>query len=255
MTPYFEINDNRFIATPYCAGPWDKTLLHGGAPAALITHLIDALPSETPMLTTRLNIDLKRPAPVGPISADLQVTRQGRNIQNVEVVLSANGKEVAKASALKIRKADIKIGNDIDNSRQPPARSHQSLDSFFGFPVPFVDEAQIFEAKTVPELMDSAFWFHFGRPFFADLPTTPLMRAAATGDFCNALSLNPLFEKFTFLNADLTLHFAREPVGEWMMLAAKALVSDEGRALAYGDLADEQGYFGRTVQSLVIAER
>jgi acyl-CoA thioesterase len=57
------------------------------------------------------------------------------------------------------------------------------------------------------------------------------------------------------VNADLTLHFAREPVGEWIRLAANSWISPDGRGLAFGELSDTRGPFGRAVQSLVIAKR
>ena len=39
------------------------------------------------------------------------------------------------------------------------------------------------------------------------------------------------------------------------MLAASAWMSDNGSGLGYGELADEKGFFGRAVQSLVIGKR
>ena len=93
------------------------------------------------------------------------------------------------------------------------------------------------------------------RPFMAGHETTPLMRAAITADFCNGMSGVLDFTKWTFINADLTVHFARSPIGEWILLDAQGWVGDDGRGVAFGVLADQQGVFGRAAQSLVVAAR
>jgi hypothetical protein len=48
---------------------------------------------------------------------------------------------------------------------------------------------------------------------------------------------------------------AREPVGEWILLDAESWIGPDGAGLAMARLADTQGYFGRTVQSLVVERR
>jgi Thioesterase-like superfamily len=63
------------------------------------------------------------------------------------------------------------------------------------------------------------------------------------------------FGDWSFLNADLTVSMAREPVGEWILLDAESWIGPEGAGLAMARLADEGGYFGRVVQSLVIEKR
>ena len=63
------------------------------------------------------------------------------------------------------------------------------------------------------------------------------------------------FSHWTFLNADLTVSMAREPVGEWILLDAESWIGPEGAGLAMARLADVNGYFGRCVQIFVIEKR
>ena len=109
MDPYFYRKKDYVIATEHGAGPWDPRMLHGGAPSGLIASIVQNLPSEVPMSVTRLTIDLQRPVPVGMLDIDVNITREGRNIQTSEIILSANGKQVVRASALKIRKEELKL--------------------------------------------------------------------------------------------------------------------------------------------------
>ena len=253
MEPYFQIDGNTVIASPYCAGPWDPTMQHGGAVSGLLTHLVDTHPSPVPMQLSRLTIDLKRPVPMGEIDVQSEITREGRNIQTLAITLIAGGKEVVSANALRIREAEQLVPEKV----QPPANPFEPLTK----PVPSIFGEGFNEGLTVREAsgkhphMRTAVWMHHERPFFADHPTTPLMRASVVGDYSNGLGSRLDFKQWTYINADLTLHFARRPVGEWIMLTANAWMDQNGSGISFSELADEQGFFGRAVQSLVIAKR
>lgn len=253
MEPYFYLEGNKAIATPHGGGPWDPRMLHGGAPTGLITHLVEQIPTDVPMRITRLNIDLKRPVPIGELETSVTVTREGRNIQTSDVSLFANGKEVARASALKIRVEE----NDLPEGVALPDQTFRRLDTptEFNHDVGFNEGVTMVGSDGWPPSARNAVWFHINRPFLAHAETTPMMRAAATGDYCNGIGSVLDFEAWTYINADLTLHFVRQPVGEWIMLAANSWIGPDGRGLAFGELADEQGFFGRSVQSLVVAPR
>ncbi len=96
-----------------------------------------------------------------------------------------------------------------------------------------------------------ATWFRLHVPIVEGKENSPLMRAAATADFCNGVSAE-LGRDWTFLNGDLTVNFVRMPVGEWILLKAETWVGETGAGLSAGKLADRRGYFGRVSQSLVI---
>jgi hypothetical protein len=81
------------------------------------------------------------------------------------------------------------------------------------------------------------------------------MRAMAAADFCNGTSPVLDFRAWTFLNADLTVSFSRESVGDWILLDAESWIGPDGAGLSMARLADERGYFGRAIQSLVIEKR
>src|SRR5262249_5849734 len=99
-----------------------------------------------------------------------------------------------------------------------------------------------------------AIWYRAERPLIAGSPISQAMRAVVASDFCNASSALD-FRKWTFLNADLSVSMAREPVGEWILLDAVSWIGPDGAGLAMARLADTKGYFGRCAQSLVIEKR
>ncbi len=81
------------------------------------------------------------------------------------------------------------------------------------------------------------------------------MRAVVAADFCNGVSAVLDFQNWTFINADLTVSLARQPIGEWILLDGESWIGPDGAGLAAARLADVSGYFGRAVQSLVIERR
>jgi hypothetical protein len=262
------------IASPsvHTRGPWDPNAQHGGAPAALIAWTVDSLPASAPMRIARLTLDLFRPVPISPIEIHTEIMREGRNIQLAGVRLVAGGKECVRATVLRIRESALEIPAE---SAPPPLRwprpaecrafenvGREGLAGSIEFRPTREDwrrgllaRADPLPRAAPPSHEPGGVWFRTMRPVVAGVETTPLMRAAITADFCNGMSGALDFRKWTFINADLTVHFARSPTGEWILLEAQGWIGSDGRGIAFGTLADEHGVFGQAAQSLVVAPR
>jgi len=237
-------------------GPWDPGAQHGGAPTALVAWTVDQMPSAAPMRIARITMDLFRPVPIVPLDVNTSVLREGRNIQLIEVRLASNGKECVRAAVLRVRTAAMNTPEDV---RTPPRRwplpdESETITSFAreglaqSLDIRAADGR--FRDKNAPPV-----WFRLKRPFIEGAANTPLITASIVADFCNGMSGILDWEKWTFINADLTIHFARDPIGEWIMLEAQGWVGADGRGTATGILSDLDGAFGRAAQSLVIAPR
>jgi hypothetical protein len=98
-------------------------------------------------------------------------------------------------------------------------------------------------------------WMRLRHPLLPGEPLTPLARLAATSDFGNGVSAALPFERFLFINADLTIHLQRPPRGEWIGLDARTLLPTGGTGLAESVLHDEHGPVGRAFQTLVVQPR
>jgi len=84
---------------------------------------------------------------------------------------------------------------------------------------------------------------------------SPLARLAATADFGNGISAMLPFDRFLFINADLTIHLQRPPHGEWIGADARTLLQPGGSGLAESVLHDVNGPVGRAFQTLVVQAR
>ena len=231
---------------------------HGSAPASLVVWAAEAIPTPVPMHIARVTIDLMRPVPVAPLTLETEVLREGRKIQLCAVRLRAGDAVVVGATVLKIktpgawrcrRRSGICRSNlpGPDQSRVEPANFSSS---------PFVTGMSLRAARGsfgVPG--PGAIWYRADRPLVEGSPVSQAMRAVVAADFCNGTSAVLDFREWTFINADLTVSFARQPVGEWILLDAESWIGPDGAGLAMARLADTSGYFGRVVQSLVIEKR
>jgi hypothetical protein len=253
----YRIVGNVAESCPSAAGPWDPSLQHGSGPAALVARTAERLNAPTPMRVARLTLDLVRPVPVAPLEIRAAVTRQGRRIQAAAIVLLADGVEVVRASALRVRVdhglATIAAASPLD---LPDPEHAVTPDDAAATPSPFLSGIAMRIARgSITRPGPAAAWFRIDRPIVAGEAPTPLMRAAVTADFCNGLSspLNPA--DWTYVNGDLSVSLAREPIGDWIALDAETWIGPDGAALALGRLGDRFGSFGRVAQALVVERR
>jgi hypothetical protein len=98
-------------------------------------------------------------------------------------------------------------------------------------------------------------WFRFCRPLVDDAPASPLETLAAAADFGNGVSHVLDFERFLFVNLDLSIQITREPRGEWIALAARTSLGPDGTGVARSTLHDGDGPVGDAAQTLFVAPR
>ncbi len=98
-------------------------------------------------------------------------------------------------------------------------------------------------------------WMRLRHPLLPGEPLTPLARVAGTSDFGNGVATVLPFDKYLFINADLTISLDRRPVGEWVALDARTLLHPGGIGWSESVLHDELGPIGRATQALVVQRR
>ena len=63
------------------------------------------------------------------------------------------------------------------------------------------------------------------------------------------------FQRFLFINTELTVHLTREPAGEWVCLDAVTRPGTLGVGLAEAVLSDETARLGRSAKTLLVRAR
>jgi hypothetical protein len=255
----FERDGDRIVPTALTAGPWDRAAQHGGAPAALLAHVLGELPSPVPMRIARLTVELLRPVPVAPLAIETSVVREGKRVQLASASLSAGGLEVARAVALRMRTRALAVPPPRTTIARPPGPAEGATSQppwsaaadYVSYHRDAVEHR--FVVGSFAEPGPATDWIRLRVPLFPGVEPSPTARVAAVADFGNGIAWElSRADGWSFINPDLTIHLARLPVGPWICLEAVTHAGPDGMGVAESRLFDEHGPIGRSLQSLLL---
>ncbi len=263
----FIADGDRVVPTEQARGPWDPRALHGGAPAALMTAAFERMQPGAELRIGRLGFEFLRPIPLAPLTLSTHVVRPGRRVQELAAELHAGAELIARASALRVQEVPAEAAVEPAASSRadadaPPAMPPPET----GKPIRFAlddstDESFAATAMEMRWLSDprglgpGRVWMRLRHPLLPGESLTSLARLAATADFGNGVSAALPFERFVFINADLTIHLQRPPSGEWIGLDARTTLHGGGIGVSESVLHDQHGALGRAFQTLVVQQR
>lgn len=260
----FEPDGGRWVPTPIATGPWDPGALHGGPSAALVGRMIlEHEPGDTDWFLSRLTVELIRPVPLAPLQVTIEPRRPGRRVQVLDaVVTDPDGTEVLWARGVRLAQQD----NGLDEATVvlPPLPDHASPEDSepwaFENPIGWRTFGEAFEfrlavGKPFRELGPAAVWSRLRLPLLAGEAIHPLDRVLTVADFPNGFGNSVPFERFAYINPDLTVSLHRLPAGEWVLLDAAMHARSTGHGTAGGPLVDRDGVLGTAMQSLLVSRR
>ncbi len=252
----YEERTGSLLATGLARGPWDHGAQHGGAPAAVIVRELERAAGEDGLALSRVTFEFLGPVPLGELRVRTELLRPGRRVQLLEgTMLDRDGTAVVRARALRVARADVDAG-PVEPA--PPGPEHGADNDFDSRGVEMFPGGAIevrFVAGRFYEPGPAIAWFRFRVPLVAGEQPSALQRLAAAADFPNGIGTPLAWDRYVFINPDLTLYVEREPVGEWICLDASMRVQAGGVGLSEAVLYDTQGRVGRCLQSLYVARR
>lgn len=249
--------DGRYVGTEAALSPWSDQALHGSATAMLLAREIESVPAEQQMFVTRLTVELMRPFGRTPIAAKSRMVRPGRKVQIVEASLRNGEQEVARATAVRIRTADVQVpAYAEEHPHGPPESAKEWTGGWREGPAYHLLGV---EARSPDHhLLDRGpqwSWFRLKLPLVPDEEPSGLLRVCAAADFPNGISRVVDPRKTTFLNPDVTVYLHRHPVDEWVLVDARTWLEPNGVGVAEGALYDRRGRVGRSIQSVLVEPR
>ena len=263
------LGPDRAVATSRARGPWDPGSLHGGPVSALLARAVERHePADgTDWFVARLTVELERPVPVAPLAWTVTTARPGRKVSLVDVTLTlaASGAVLARARALRLRRAPVALPHDdpvlgphLAPLDAPPGPDQSvpdgsTVDGYEGFHN--AGSEHRFAEGRWSEPGPVIDWIRLRQPVVAGEQPSPLQRVVAGADFANGISHALSFDTHVFINPDLTVHLLRPLEGEWVGLASRSLYSDHGVGLSDTALYDTRGRIGRSNQSLLLDTR
>lgn len=251
---YVPLGDDRWQPTVHTTGPWDARFQHGGPPSALLGREVERRSGRDDMVTARVTVELLGAVPVDELVLRSRVSRPGRSVELVEAVLSAAGRDVARAQAWRVLRTTEQVPSRARTAPALPAGgSLVALGDWIDGYLSAVEWR--FVAGAFGDPGPATAWSRLRFPLVGDEEPSPLVRVLAVADSGNGISSELAIKQWHFINPELTVHLHREAVGEWVCLDAFTAISPGGSGLATSVLSDVQGPLGVGAQSLLVAPR
>ena len=220
-------------------GPWDPDAQVGGAPAALLTTLVDTAPSINPMQLARFTLDLLRPVPMQPLGASVRIVRDGKRSQVLEASLTSDGVEVARASALRILLSPNTEPWCTESDAHPvwaPVEWQPETLAHSALPGGLDESADL--RFTGPGQYPC--WARLKVAVVAGEEVRPLARLGFVADFASYIAQPPR-DGLAGINADISFNVIRSPLSEWLSVDGRGWLSHAGMSQLQGLITDIRG--------------
>jgi hypothetical protein len=248
---YVRVDEGRFRATERTSGPWDPAHQHAGPPSALLVRAFERQPSE--LVLARVTIEILGPVPISELVVRTAVERPGRSVELLSGELEADGRVVLRARAWRVRPSPVGSVEEApaalpEQEELPPP----ALGEAFGY-------AHAVEWRWVRGGWEhrgpATVWTRMKVPLVDGEEPSPRQRVLVVADSGNGASNVLDWGRYLFINTELTVHFTREPVGEWVLLDAATQLAEGGAGLASSVLSDRTGPVARGAQALLVGPR
>src|SRR5688572_8968773 len=218
----------RFVATALARGPWDEATQHGGPPSALLGGAVERWGDggAAKRHVARITVDLLRPVPLAAAEIEVQPIRVGRRVDWLAASLRCDGKEVARATAVRIALSHV----DLPPPHCPPHDPPPLPDTAASFGFDFFPSEVAYHRAVEGRIVEGEWgakgpitgWMRLRVPLIEGEPISPLENMLALADAQNGLCMALDPKKFAFINADLCAYVRRPMSGEWVGFAARS---------------------------------
>ncbi|WP_433600945.1 thioesterase family protein [Nocardia sp. CA-135953] len=252
-------NPSRFVSTELTRGPWSPDAQHAGPPSALLGHAIERCEPRAGFQVGRVAVEILGPVPLEPLTVQTRVARPGRSVELIEATLSTDRGPVMRANAwrFKLAEPELELPEQFLPTGARPGPD-QAVPSHFPSTQPIGFHTGIdyrFVSGSFADPGPAICWIRLKYPIVAGTTPSPLERTLAAADSGNGVSRVLDWNRYLFINTDLTVTLHRQPVGEWVCLDAATYPQPHGIGLAESALFDEKGPLGRSTQTLFLGPR
>ncbi len=253
---YLPAGDAEYEPTKATESPWDSAAQHGGPPAALLAHAIDAT-VEPGMRAARVSVDFLAPIPRRPLRIEVAPLRPGRQVRLTEAHMIIDGRAAVTARAWHIAtgpKPPVESESDLPPA-PPPAAAEQDF-------LPGLDDwgyGRAIEWRFTHGGRGTTgaarVWTRVRVPLIAGQELTGLARALIVADSANGLSAALPMAEWLSIPPTMTTTLLRPPDGEWVHLDCRTHLASDGLGLTRATLSDPDGHLGEVAQPLLVRQR
>jgi hypothetical protein len=250
-----------FRATALTRGPWHPEHQHAGPPIALVAGEIERAAAALGLThVARITANLFRPIPIAELQVEVTTDYAGRNAAHFAARLYSGDKEVARFTALAQREWQVEVPEDLPGHPLPyaPRPPEQSTAARFPFNRAMTGYQDLIESRLAQGSFftgPSAVWFRLRHPLLPAETPSAIQRVAVAADSGNGISAVLDFNRYLFVNFDLTINLLRPARGAWVCIDAQTLIGGSGGGLAEARIFDGESLIGRSTQSLTVRRR
>jgi Thioesterase-like superfamily len=242
---YFLRDEDRYVPTAIARGGWGPTI-SGHVVGGLLARAVERAVDDPALHPARLTVDLPAPAALEAVELRTRVHHDRRRLRLVEAVLTQRGAEVARGSALFLRRGPQPEGDvwslpvqmpplPIEQNGNHPSLFIRTYGWGAGVQNPDPDWSEVPGPKYT--------WLEETRPLVDTEPLSAFTRAAMAGDVTASIA-NWGTRALQFINVDYTVTLSRLPVGPHVGLASLTHYSNDGIATGSAVLVDHNGPIG-----------
>ncbi|MFE7722599.1 acyl-CoA thioesterase domain-containing protein [Nocardia rhizosphaerihabitans] len=254
---YFRRDGEAYTPTSWGRSLWADGILSGPPVCGLLAREIENRYRTGEFVPARFTVDLHQPVPAVPLTVDSELTRDGKRVRAAQAVLRAEGVVVARASAVLLKRSAQPPGEVWREVRRPPLPPAELLASVAPtvhlFDSDGSGDGWSVEISRHENDTRKRKWVR-GIPVVAGEAGSPFVFAAMAGEQASLVT-NWGTEGIGFINTDVSITFARLPIGPEMGIEAGNHLSHDGIAAGSAVLYDADGEFGVCTVSAVANER
>lgn len=248
---FFRTGPTTFQPTPLAEGAWSREDYHFSALAGLMVHVLEGNRGESPLQLAQLSFDILGRLPFAEVDIRVEVLRPGRTIELVEAVATIAGRSAIRVRAWYLLATDTEAeaGTPATPLQAPQDCPPRDITTIWGGG--FMEQLEAREA--VPATIGrGATWLTSPTSLVHGEEQIPVAQYCALIDVSNGMAVRQEPGKWAFPNVDLTVHFFRQPEGEWVGMDTSVDWGATGMGITSTVLHDIHGPVGRALQSVTL---
>ncbi|MDY7084243.1 MAG: thioesterase family protein [Actinomycetota bacterium] len=278
MSFYLPLGDNQFRPTRSTESPWDTEMQHGGPPAALLGRVL----AVDGLRLARISVDFLGPIPRRDCRVEVSTIKPGRLTTLNEARMVIDGRVAATARAWHLAPGPTPpVSTPADHADPLPETEHTfpgmeewgygqatewrvskgelrrtvGSDSSVGSDSPDSSDSPVGSGGSGGSDSETHVWTRVRMPLLDGQELDGQDRALIVADSANGLSAVLPMDKWLSIPPTMTTTLLRPAGGEWVHLACRTALSNDGLGLTSGELYDFDGAIGQVSQPLVVRAR
>lgn len=247
---YYDREGDHFVPIALARSPWDSKAIAGGPVSSLLATCAEDAALDVDFEIARFQVDIFGKVPMQPLVPSTQILRDGRQTKLHCVTLHADGKPVAQAHILRVRR--LETPSFPVPQEYPPPLSVPLVESPSG--IRMAGTTSMRRVQGGPGIPGRGIaWLAMAGEVVRGRTPSKFVKACLFADYGNGFGSATDAREWSFANLDITIQFLRMPVGDWFLIDAETHMAGNGHGTARNVFADEMGVYARGFQTIFVA--